>query len=79
MIRAIAAAVIVMLVTTAASSIAFSKDEKSPNDCGKYLGEMSEDLDTLEALVPKRATRGSELPRKGRLRSHPITFGKTNL
>jgi hypothetical protein len=52
MIRAIAAAVIVMLVTTAAPSIAFSKDEKSPNDCGKDLGEMSEDLDTLEALVP---------------------------
>jgi hypothetical protein len=52
MIRAIAAAVIVMLVTTAASSIAFSKDEKSPNECGKYLSEMSGDLDTLEALVP---------------------------
>jgi hypothetical protein len=52
MIRAIAAAVIVMFVTIAAASIALSKDEKSPNECGKYLSEMSEDLDTLEALVP---------------------------
>ena len=52
MIRAIAAAVIVMLATTTAPSVAFSKDEKSPNECGKYLSEMSQDLDTLEALVP---------------------------
>jgi hypothetical protein len=48
----IAAAVIVMLVTTAAPATAFSKDEKSPNECGKYLSEMSQDLDILEALVP---------------------------
>jgi hypothetical protein len=52
MIRPIVAAVIVMLVTTAAPSIAFSQDEKSPTECGKYLSKMSEDLDTLEALVP---------------------------
>ena len=38
-----------LLVTTAP---AFSEDEKSPNECGKYLSEMSQDLDTLEALVP---------------------------
>jgi hypothetical protein len=36
----------------AASSPAFSNDEKSPNECGKYLTKMSEALDTLEALVP---------------------------
>jgi hypothetical protein len=52
MIRAIAAAVIGMLVATAALSLAFAKDEKIPNECGKYLTEMSEVLDTLEALVP---------------------------
>jgi len=52
MIRTIATAVIAMLVATAAPSLAFSKDEKSPNECGKYLTEMSEALDTLEALVP---------------------------
>jgi hypothetical protein len=52
MIRAIAAAVIAMLVATAAPSLAVAKDEKSPKECGKYLTEMSETLDTLEALVP---------------------------
>jgi hypothetical protein len=41
-----------LLVATAVRSLAFSKDEKSPNECGKYLMEMSAVLDTLEALVP---------------------------
>lgn len=52
MLRTIVAAVIAMLLATAAPSLAVSQDEKSPNGCGKYLSEMSEDLDTLEALVP---------------------------
>jgi hypothetical protein len=42
----------VLLLATVAPSLAFSADEKSPNECGKYLTEMSEILDTLEALVP---------------------------
>jgi hypothetical protein len=52
MIRTIAAAVLAMFVATAAPSLALSKDEKSPNECGKYLTEMSNALDTLDALVP---------------------------
>jgi hypothetical protein len=47
-----AAAVTAVLLVTTAPAPTFSKDEKSPNECGKYLSEMSEDLDTLEALVP---------------------------
>ena len=50
--RITAAAVTAMLLVTTSHSPTFSKDEKSPNECGKYLSEMSEDLDTLEVLVP---------------------------
>jgi hypothetical protein len=50
--RITAAAVTAMLLVTTAPSPTFSKDEKSPDECGKYLSEMSGDLDTLEALVP---------------------------
>jgi hypothetical protein len=49
----ISVAVFAMLLVAAAPSLAFSKnEEKSPNECGKYLTKMSEALDTLEALVP---------------------------
>jgi hypothetical protein len=51
MLTRIFAALIATLVW-AVPSLAFSQDEKSPNECGKYLTEMSEALDTLEALVP---------------------------
>jgi len=46
------AALLALLVLIAASHPAFSADEKSPNECGTYLTEMSQVLDTLEALVP---------------------------
>jgi hypothetical protein len=52
MIRTITAAVLAILMATVAHSLAFSQNEKSPNECGKYLTEMSENLDTLEAFVP---------------------------
>jgi hypothetical protein len=52
MFTRIAAAVIAMLVATTAPLPAASKDDKTPDDCGKYLAEMSKDLDTLELLVP---------------------------
>jgi hypothetical protein len=52
MTRTFAAAIIAMLLAMAAPSLAFSKDEKTPDECNKYLTEMSNDLDTLEALVP---------------------------
>lgn len=42
----------VLPILLAASHPAFSADEKSPNECGTYLTEMSQVLDTLEALVP---------------------------
>lgn len=52
MLTRISAAVFAMLLVAAAPSLAFSNDEKSPNECGTYLTEMSEVLDTLEVLVP---------------------------
>jgi hypothetical protein len=48
----ISVAAIAMLVATTAPLPAFSTDEKTADECGKYLAEMSNDLDTLEALVP---------------------------
>src|SRR5712692_6956156 len=50
--RIFAAAVVAMVVATTAPLPAFSIDEKTPDECGKYLADMSNDLDTLEALVP---------------------------
>lgn len=50
--RTFAAAVLAILLTAADPSLAFSAEEKSPNECGKYIAEMSQVLDTLEALVP---------------------------
>jgi hypothetical protein len=41
-----------MLIATTAPLPAFAIDEKSPEECGKFLDEMTKDLDTLEALVP---------------------------
>ena len=43
MIGNIAVAVIVMLLVTASPSRTFSKDEKTPDECDKYIAEMSED------------------------------------
>jgi hypothetical protein len=40
----ITAAVTAMLLVTTAPSPTFSKDEKSPNECDKYLTEMGEAL-----------------------------------
>jgi hypothetical protein len=51
MLTRISAALIATLVW-AVPSLAFSNDEKSPNECDKYLTEMGEALNTLEALVP---------------------------
>jgi hypothetical protein len=51
MLTRISAALIATLVW-AVPSLAFSQDEKSANECAKYLTKMSEALDTLEALVP---------------------------
>jgi len=41
-----------LLIVTLAPFPAFSADEKAPDDCGKYLKEMKENLDALEVLVP---------------------------
>jgi hypothetical protein len=47
-----AAAMTAMLLAVTAPLPALSKDEKTADECGKHLTEMSNDLDTLEALVP---------------------------
>jgi hypothetical protein len=52
MLTRIFAGLFAMLLVAAAPSLAFSKDEKSLNECGNYLKEMSQALDVLEALVP---------------------------
>jgi hypothetical protein len=41
-----------LLIVTVAPFHAFSADEKAPDDCGKYLKEMKENLEALEVLVP---------------------------
>src|ERR1700730_3302147 len=48
----VAAAVIEIFLAATSPLPALSQDEKSPNECRKYLTAMSEVLDTLEALVP---------------------------
>lgn len=52
MTRTFAAPVLAILLATFAPRLAFSAEEKSPNECGKYLTQLSQVLDTLEALVP---------------------------
>jgi hypothetical protein len=52
MFTRISATVSVILVAMTASVPAFAVDEKSPDECSKYLTEMSSALDELETLVP---------------------------
>jgi len=51
MIRAFAGAV-AMLLEIMAPLPTSAIDEKSPDECTKYLDQMTSELDTLEALVP---------------------------
>lgn len=46
MFTRISAAVFAMLVAMTTPLLAFSNDEKTADECGKYLTEMSNDLDT---------------------------------